>query len=381
MVTLKYGRKKIILVSIVMIMLYVLWLAYPSNTSKGISNRNDSLMMKLKNSMTISSHIFPYNNLRHDKDLNSMNEKCHFHEMTRSPMNFQMCLRGQYHYISDSLRLNGFHDCDPLPSIYNIIYNKYKMNQKDFTLFFFDIGSNIGVCSFIMKSNNFTNLNIIGFEPAKSNRFYWKNTYLKNFHKWNQINNEFILFQCGIGLINNKNSIIEKTKITIVKGNEGMSKIKKNNYTLKDYDRRETYKEEICIVELDTFVKHYVKISNINYDKMLILLLKIDVEGYEYFALKSGIELIKNRKILVIKSEFAPVYLNEHGKMTAKKYLTFLDENNYDIFKKFDGSDNENPFKKKVGRDMFDKFIETVENANGATYIGKLDFFAVLRDK
>ena len=256
-----------------------------------------------------------------------------------------------------------------------------------------------------MKSANFRNLNIISFEPVKSNRDYWKHTYHRNMDNWrlaHPTDNEaiFNLFECALGVTetdNDKNTknIIDSRNITIVPWNQGVAKID-DNVLEHDPNRKSEIdqlndiinKEIICLTELDYVIKHYMNEYNINYKNLMIPLLKIDTEGFELNVLKSGMKLIRNRKILCIKTEFRPVFIEENNGVKAIDYLLFLRDNGYDIYLEFDDSHNglfvDNsfgeckflfcPFKYKIDPAEFEQFVDLVRKSKSK----QVDFFAVL---
>lgn len=59
-------------------------------------------------------------------------------------------------------------------------------------------------------------------------------------------------------------------------------------------------------------------------------LLKIDIEGYEYYAISGGLEWINEARIPYIMSEFSPVMMG--GKENAKKYLQLWLDLGYHVY-------------------------------------------------
>jgi hypothetical protein len=83
-------------------------------------------------------------------------------------------------------------------------------------------------------------------------------------------------------------------------------------------------KKEICkLISLDEFAKK----NNINY----IDLLKIDVEGFEFKALKGAKQILKNTKYILIEITFSNIFKNYDNKKIDYflKQIGFKKERSY----------------------------------------------------
>eukprot|EP01084_Bolivina_argentea_P044668 82191_1 len=185
-------------------------------------------------------------------------------------MTFSMCLRGKNNHISDYIRKHGsWMDCNPLLPIYdNLLKFLNNSNQKKY---FLDVGGNIGACSFTMTSN-YDYLSIFAFEPVASNRFYFKNTMItNNFHN-------IKLIECAVG------SDVGNKTIYSFDRNMGDSRIAINSSQLEKH-LGSYHSEIICLTTIDTVMEN---------EDGIIPLMKMDVQGYEYFALKGAQNLFTN---------------------------------------------------------------------------------------
>eukprot|EP01083_Nonionella_stella_P295908 1005478_1 len=253
---------------------------------------------------------------------------------------FRICLRGKHNHISDRIRKHGsWVDCDILPVIYdNLLKFLNNSNQKKY---FLDIGGNIGTCSFIMAMH-YHYLSIFAFEPVASNRFYFKNTMMtNNFHN-------IKLIECAGG------SDIGHRTIYSFDTNMGDSRIAINGSKL-GYKRRSHHSETICLTTIDTVMEN---------EDGIIPLIKMDVQGFEYFALKGAQNLFTNSKFspLVIKTEFAP-WLIRNTNATSTDMLNLMDKYGYDIYKTYNATNNECiqcPFQGLIHPSSFQEFAESI---------------------
>ncbi|OIO31238.1 hypothetical protein AUJ77_00305 [Candidatus Nomurabacteria bacterium CG1_02_43_90] len=161
-----------------------------------------------------------------------------------------------------------------------------------------DIGANIGHHSLFISKVVGDKGNVISFEPISFLR--------EQFEKSTSINKSANVTVMPLAL-GEKES---KETIHICESNTAGSSIVNFSAVGK--------KESIKVVTLDSL--------SLNPSFM-----KIDVEGYEYFVLKGAEETIKKNhpKILL---EYSPLYYAKTNPSHQKEIITFLRNNNYDIY-------------------------------------------------
>lgn len=176
---------------------------------------------------------------------------------------------------------------DVLITCYDILKNKIDSSMLQI---FLDVGANIGVFScFFAKS--FPNIEVHAFEPVKiTTEYLAKNVNHNNLQ--NVVVNNF-------GLSDKKS----KTIIKIPKNNCHMGLVTLSEKPLR-FDEYDT--EEIDVMSLDEYLG-----KNENYKNHLeIIFLKIDTEGWEYFVLLGGKNVIK---------QYHPIILIESNEINAKQ--------------------------------------------------------------
>lgn len=166
---------------------------------------------------------------------------------------------------------------------------------------FVDIGANIGQHSLFASQVIGTSGQVISFEPIP--RIY------EQFKKSVDINNfeNIDVYNLGCG------SKEEELEIFSAEGNIGASSIVDSS--------RNTSKEKIKLAAADSILTKYGKVSFI----------KIDVEGYEYFALQgleNTIEKYKPKMLI----EYSPYYYNLFDKTHGQKIIEFLVRNDYVLY-------------------------------------------------
>lgn len=166
---------------------------------------------------------------------------------------------------------------------------------------FVDIGANIGQHSLFASQVIGTSGQVISFEPIP--RIY------EQFKKSVDINNFENIDVCNLGC----GSKEEELEIFSAEGNIGASSIVDSS--------RNTSKEKIKLATADSILAKYGKVSFI----------KIDVEGYEYFALQgleNTIEKYKPKMLI----EYSPYYYNLFDKTHGQKIIEFLVRNDYVLY-------------------------------------------------
>jgi len=154
-----------------------------------------------------------------------------------------------------------------------------------------DIGANIGSYSLILSDLVGESGKVYAFEPDEENiSFLKKNTK------------------------NKKNITIEKMAVGDKTGKINLYLAKDRNvdhHTYKTKDSRST--KIIRCVKLDDYFKKNQKID----------LIKIDVQGSDYFAIKGSMRLIRAQKNIAILGEYWPFGLNNAG-INPEDYIKLL---------------------------------------------------------
>ena len=189
----------------------------------------------------------------------------------------------------------------------SLLYYSKKKNISENDIFILDIGANIGWYSLFFGKIGF---NIISFEPSKINYYI----LLKNFCLNQDIN--MIIINKGLD-IKEKNSTLYHPLLNL--GNAYMFD---NNVKI---NKSEYFAEEIRMNRLSNYIE-YLKDKN-------LALIKLDIEGSEGRAIKSGIDLIIKYHIPFIFMEFQPKLLDEKG-TEPKSFLEMFEDNGYKISEK-----------------------------------------------
>lgn len=174
---------------------------------------------------------------------------------------------------------------------------KYPFSGKDFTLI--DVGANRGGFSLPFAKKGW---NIYAFEPEKSNYSICK----KNLAKYK---NAFI-YPYAI-------SNSEKNKVPFF-----VSKVHYGIHSLKPFHKTHKYAYEVSTHRLDNFIKDK-KINNIS-------ILKVDIEGADFFALK-GFDF-KKIKPEIIMVEYMDCRSISNFGYSHKDMINFMKNNNYETY-------------------------------------------------
>lgn len=184
--------------------------------------------------------------------------------------------------------------------INNIYYNK--------DIYILDIGGNIGIYPSFLGRYGYS---ILSFEPSPINYYISKKNYCNMNNKSNVI------------LINEGLSTEEKKcNYYLNIGNKGNGILLCNNFINKKVKSKFVKAGSVTLTRLSSFIPYLS-------DKKLALI-KIDIEGGEEKALKSGIELINKYHVPFILMEFTPIYLKEHG-TDPINFLNLFINNGYKI--------------------------------------------------
>jgi FkbM family methyltransferase len=212
-----------------------------------------------------------------------------------------------------SIKLGDFLYKNAFP-VYNLIYPIFKRKQDkvDIALMHqhikngdvvLDIGANIGFYTKILSDLVGSTGKVYAFEPDKTNFAHLKNNAgkLKN-----------------VDFINK--AVSDKTgKITLYKSE--LLNVDHKTYETESY----TEKIEIDCVAADDVVK----------DKKVDFI-KIDIQGFEYFAFKGMQEIFNLNKNLKIITEFYPLGLH-NAKINALDFFELLWQNSFIVYKTENG--------------------------------------------
>lgn len=208
-----------------------------------------------------------------------------------------------------SIKLGDFLYKNAFP-IYNVVYPIFKRKQDkvDIALMnkhikkgavVLDIGANIGFYTKILSALVGSTGKVYAFEPDKTNFSHLKNNAGK------LVNVEFF----------NK-AVSDKTgKITLYKSE--LLNVDHKTYETENY----TEKIEIDCVAADDVV------ANTKVD-----FIKIDIQGFEYFAFQGMQQIFDSNKDLKIITEFYPLGLH-NAKIDALDFFELLWKNNFIVYK------------------------------------------------
>ena len=199
-------------------------------------------------------------------------------------------------YVRDK-EANGLHDgfCEPEETkfIKNIV-------QPDWTCM--DIGANIGYFTILMAKRC---VFVYSFEPEPTNFMLLEN------------NIELNGLTGKVGPIDV--AVTEETDVY-----DGEQKLYLSN---DDPGMHRVYKSKWC--DPNPIEVESIKIDDMGYEVMKINLIKMDIEGAEYGALKGMVELLKRDKPLIIM-EFHPLSIIEYG-VDPRKVYDFIKKLGYTI--------------------------------------------------
>lgn len=208
-----------------------------------------------------------------------------------------------------SIKLGDFLYKNAFP-LYNIIYPFFKRRQDKYDIalmelhikkgdIVLDIGANIGFYTKILSELVGESGKVYAFEPDKKNFFYLQKNagHLKN-----------------VTLINK--AVSDKTgMITLYQSD--LLNVDHKTYATETY----TSKNEIECVAVDDFIPNH-KVDFI----------KIDIQGFEYFAFKGMKEIFNANDNLKIITEFYPLGLF-NAKINALDFFELLWQNSFVVYK------------------------------------------------
>jgi FkbM family methyltransferase len=160
-----------------------------------------------------------------------------------------------------------------------------------------DVGANIGFYSVLLSELVGENGKVYAFEPDTTNfSFLQKNT------------------------AHLKNVVIEKVAVAETDGVIKLYKSESLNVDHQTYDVGESRAfTEIPCISLDS----YMKGAPVNF-------IKIDVQGFDYYAIKGASKILAANKELSIISEVWPFGLNK-ASATPQQYISLLKDNGFTV--------------------------------------------------
>lgn len=221
--------------------------------------------------------------------------------------NFSMVLNLEDNAISRPILVKGQYE----QNVTQVLLKQLKqLKQLNPCLIFLDIGANLGYYSLLVASQC-PQAKIYSFEPDRKNFNLFTTSIIYNQFQ-NQINSYHLA-------VSNENKTIVISNLGN-QANYGARFTGNTAQELRAYVHGENpYYEEIPAVRLDDFL------PNIQVD-----LVKIDIEGYEPFALKGMVNLLKKDRPIIF-AEFAPSNLKFFGKIEPQEFLEFFTNLEYTI--------------------------------------------------
>lgn len=215
--------------------------------------------------------------------------------------NFSMLLSLGDNAISRPILVKGEYE----QSVTKVLIKYFKPD-----LHFLDIGANLGYYSLLVASQC-PHAKIYSFEPDEKNFHLFTTSIF-----YNQFQNQIQSYGLAVS-DQNKNIVISDLGNG---ANYGARFTGNNAQELRAYVHGENpYYEEIPAVSLDDFL------PDIQID-----IVKIDIEGYEPFALKGMVNLLKKNRPIIF-AEFAPSNLKFFGKIEPPEFLEFFTNLDYTI--------------------------------------------------
>jgi FkbM family methyltransferase len=176
------------------------------------------------------------------------------------------------------------------------ILNKY-ISKDDIVL---DIGANIGFYSVLISKWVGCNGMVYSFEPDKLNYTYLKDTCKSKSNIF--LNNK------AVGSLNGKLILYQSNEINV------------DHRTYKPDNFSISY--EVDVVSIDNYFAN-------NFDK--INFIKMDIQGYEFEAIKGMRNLLEKNKEIKLLTEFWPYGLKQSGS-SAIQYFNYLVDLNFNIY-------------------------------------------------
>ncbi len=221
--------------------------------------------------------------------------------------NFSMVLNLEDNAISRPILVKGQYE----QNVTQVLLKHLKqLKQLKPELHFLDIGANLGYYSLLVASQC-PQAKIYIFEPDQKNFNLFTTSII-----YNQFQNQIQSYRLAVS---NENKTIVISNLGN-QANYGARFTGNTAQELRDYVHGENpYYEEIPAVSLDDFL------PDIQID-----IVKIDIEGYEPFALQGMVKLLKKNRPIIL-AEFAPSNLKIFGQIEPPEFLEFFTNLDYTI--------------------------------------------------
>lgn len=210
-------------------------------------------------------------------------------------------------------KLLGFQTYLYVFALYVIIKIRWDKNEKDFFHFMnlikgdgliIDLGANIGVTSYHL-AKKFPQSNILSFEPLTPNMFTLKR--VKERFKLDNIKEKQLAVGDRDGTLEMVMPVVSKVPM------HGLSHVVNEENT----ENNQGIKYNIPVVKLDS-------VDEIQQNKNAVTAIKMDIENFEYYALKGAESIIKQNKPII----YCELWDNEN----RKKCISFLNKLEYSAF-------------------------------------------------
>jgi FkbM family methyltransferase len=214
---------------------------------------------------------------------------------------YSLYLHGPGDMISDRVWHAGiWDDCQ---NILNTAVSKLKHLKK---LIIVEVGTNIGACAipYIAQGHK-----VYGFEPFPPSVDLIRKSIKAN----SNLPGELILIESGAS---NKKGV---ANVFFEHNNLGNSRVGNNteNYNIKQFHYQKH--QQVRLTTIDSVVSEHVN------------LLKMDCQGYEYFAAMGAIGLIKNYGIDVVIFEYTPIFI-EANNQNPVDLLRFFSDRRFTLY-------------------------------------------------
>ena len=227
--------------------------------------------------------------------------------------------------VSDRVWQTGtWDDC---LTILAVATNKLSNIQK---LVIVEVGTNIAACSipYISKGHK-----VYGFEPFQPSIELVRKSISENYN----LPGELILIEAGASNMKGVSNVFFE------QGNLGNSRVgnNKENYNIKYENKYNFYyqkHQQVRLTTIDSVVTEHIH------------LLKMDCQGFEYFASLGAINLITKYGVDIVVFELTPVFI-EANNQKPSDLLHFFVDRNFDLF-----HSGQNIPKEKI-----DSFVERIK--------------------
>jgi FkbM family methyltransferase len=315
------------------ILLFLIWSSagstisnrtFSSHHNKKYFKHNEYLKHLLANGQLYNGKSFLRDGLKYDPSvLNNANttedEKlAHCEYFTIHPFNtyrpYRQCLRtGYYELVSDIIIKSGSYGLDVLSGCNFLLYMWAIYGSTGHPGLFVDVGANIGTCSLLFAANG---ISAVAFELIRQNAIVFAKSILGNYPEFEDM---ILLYPYGVG---------EEpfSGFGYMQPNNMGNSMVNVQVPIKKRDRM--VKEEIDIRRLDDMLWA----NRLNGGAPpTINVMKIDVQGYEYKALKGAEHLLQAGAINMILFENEKRMLNAQG-TSCTQIVNYLQSFNFTIF-------------------------------------------------